>query len=194
MRPVGVLLAGGAGKRLGGDKAIVELDGRALARYPLAVLTTVCREVAVVAKRDTALPPLGESVAVWVEPDEPRHPLCGVVHALRCAAGRPVLVVATDMPLLDAASLEEIMAAANPGAAAVVPVAHGRLQPLCALYEARALAGLANFDPGVRTTDAVRALGIVELAATNPDAFFNVNGPEDVVLASALRAGRPASP
>lgn len=191
MRPVGVVLAGGRGKRIGGDKAVVELDGRPLLLYPLAALSTVCDEVAVVAKRETALPPLGGRAVVWVEPDEPRHPLCGVVHALRLAAGRPALVVAADMPLLDAETLRRICAHPRDGAAAVVPRADGRLQPLCALYTPRALDGLADFDPAVRTADAVAALGIAELECDHAEAFFNVNGPEDVVMASVLRAGRP---
>lgn len=144
------------------------------------------------AKRDTALPPLGSSVTVWVEPDEPRHPLCGIVHALRLAAGRPVLVVATDMPLLAEATLREITGTSLDGAKAVVPIVDGRLQPLCALYTRAALAGLADFDPAVRTADAVRALGVVELATEHPESFFNVNGPEDIVMASALRAVRPS--
>src|SRR4051812_49455051 len=91
--PVGVVLAGGLGRRLGGDKAIVELEGRALVLYPLEALHEVCDEVAVVAKRDTLLPPLAGIASLWVEPDEPRHPLCGVAHALRLALGRAVLVV-----------------------------------------------------------------------------------------------------
>ena len=34
----------------------------------------VCARVAVVCKRDTALPPLPDGVERWDEPDEPRHP------------------------------------------------------------------------------------------------------------------------
>jgi molybdopterin-guanine dinucleotide biosynthesis protein A len=34
-RPVGAILAGGGGRRIGGDKAIVELHGRPLISYPL---------------------------------------------------------------------------------------------------------------------------------------------------------------
>jgi len=58
VKPVGVVLAGGAGRRIGGDKATVELAGRPLLLYPLAAVRAVLRDVAVVAKRVTALPPL----------------------------------------------------------------------------------------------------------------------------------------
>jgi molybdopterin-guanine dinucleotide biosynthesis protein A len=186
--PIGVVLAGGLGKRIGGDKAVDELAGRPLLLYPLTTLRTVVDEVAVVAKRDTSLPPLAGEANVWVEPDEPRHPLCGIVHALRLAAGRAVLVVAGDMALLDAGTLRAILATPVGEALAVVPSLHGRLEPLCALYLPAALGPLSRFDPSARTGDTVRALGIAILECEDDEPFFNVNAPEDVLTASALRA------
>jgi molybdopterin-guanine dinucleotide biosynthesis protein A len=190
--PVGVVLAGGRGRRLGGDKAIVELEGRALVHYPLEALHSVCDDVAVVAKRDTILPPLGGVADLWIEPDEPRHPLVGVAHALRLAAGRSILVVAVDLPLMDAATLRAIAEGDVGDAPVAVPRVHGRLQPLCALYTPRALAGLASFDVGARATDVVAALGVHEVEGLDETAFFNVNAPEDVLQASVLVRG--ASP
>lgn len=187
--PVGVVLAGGLGRRLGGDKAIVELEGRPLLLYPLEALHELCDDVVVVAKRETMLPPLAGAAQLWIEPDEPRHPLLGVAHALRQAAGRSILVVAVDLPLMDAATLRLIAqaepVAPNP-AAAVVPRVHGRLQPLCALYTARALPGLEAFEPDARATDVVEALGICEVQPPDASAFYNVNRPEDLLQASVL--------
>jgi molybdopterin-guanine dinucleotide biosynthesis protein A len=187
--PVGVVLAGGLGRRLGGDKAIVELEGRPLALYPLEALHEVCDQVAVVAKRDTLLPPLAGMADLWIEPDAPRHPLTGVVHALRLAAGRSILVVAVDLPLIDAATLRGIASTDPGGAVAVVPRVHGRLQPLCALYTPRALAGLEAFDEAARATDVVVALGVCETQPADPTAFYNVNRPEDLLQASVLVKG-----
>jgi molybdopterin-guanine dinucleotide biosynthesis protein A len=186
---VGVVLAGGRGRRIGGDKAIVELEGRPLALYPLEALHEVCDDVAVVAKRDTLLPPLAGLADLWIEPDEPRHPLTGVAHALEAAAGRAVLVVAVDLPLMDAATLRAIAQTDPGGAGAVVPRVHGRLQPLCALYLPVALAGLSGFDPTARATDVVASLGVREVEPTDPTAFYNVNRPEDLLQASVLVKG-----
>jgi molybdopterin-guanine dinucleotide biosynthesis protein A len=98
--------------------------------------------------------------------------------------GRPVLVVPVDLPLIDAATLQALLRADRTGVAAVVPRAHGRLQPLCALYCPAALAGLEAFDVTARAIDVVTALGIRELDGLDPMAFFNVNRPEDVLQAS----------
>jgi molybdenum cofactor guanylyltransferase len=185
-KPVGVVLAGGDGRRIGGDKAIVELEGRPLVAYPVEALHEVCDDVAVVAKRDTVLPSLGGSADVWIEPDEPRHPLCGIVHALQLAGGRPVLVVAVDLPLVDAPTLRLLLDAAMNGAPAVVPRAHGRLQPFCALYTAAALPGLETFRPDERATDVVGRLGAIIVEPADETAFYNVNRPEDLLQVSAL--------
>jgi molybdopterin-guanine dinucleotide biosynthesis protein A len=192
--PVGVVLAGGRGRRLGGDKAIVELEGRALVHYPIEALHSVCDDVVVVAKRDTLLPSLSGVADLWIEPDEPRHPLVGVAHALGLATGRPILVVAVDLPLVDAAVLRTILSTdPTPEATVVAPRAYGRLQPLCALYTPGALAaGLNRFDPSARTIEVVESLGVRVVEGIDETAFFNVNAPEDVLRASVLVRG--ASP
>jgi molybdopterin-guanine dinucleotide biosynthesis protein A len=166
---LGVVLAGGLGRRLGGpEKPLLELAGRPLISYPLAALREALGEAVVVAKHE--LPGL----EVWVEPPEPRHPLTGIVHALRAAGGRAIFVCAADMPLLDAAEVQAICAARG-DAPAVVPRAGGRLQPLCALYEQSALAGLEQATPAAALTATVEAL--VPLVLERPDArpYTNVN-------------------
>jgi molybdopterin-guanine dinucleotide biosynthesis protein A len=175
---------------MGGDKAIVNLAGRPLLHYPLAALQMVVDEIAVVAKRDTALPRLPAVVPVWVEPDLPRHPLVGIAHALRMAAGRPVLVCAADLPLITPAVLRELLMADPGSASAVVPRSASGLEPLCALYLPKALPVLARFAPGARAIDVVSELGPAIIEVADISAFLNVNAPEDLLRASALMGSR----
>jgi len=65
------------------------------------------------------------------------------------------------------------------------------LQPLCALWSARALgAGLTEaVTRGDRATDVAEALGVRALDGLDPDAFYNVNAPEDLLGAAALLTG-----
>ena len=187
---IGAVLAGGGGRRIGGDKAMVELEGRPLVHYPLNVLRAVLDEVAVVAKQSTVLPGLDVEIAIWLEPEEPRHPLAGVVHALRCARGQPVVVVAGDMPFVTRGLVAALARERSRGAAAVVPLAGGRLQPLCARYEPRALGALAGCDLAAPVSDAVGALAPRILEWPDEEPFFTVNGPEDILQAAALLGGR----
>src|SRR4051794_11932304 len=95
------VLAGGRGSRLGGAKATAELGGGARIAHVLRAAPAV--EPLVVAKRDTPLPPL--DVPVWIEPDEPYHPLTGLVTALEHG---PCVAVACDQPWLTGELLGEL--------------------------------------------------------------------------------------
>jgi molybdopterin-guanine dinucleotide biosynthesis protein A len=70
-----IVLAGGAGTRLGRPKAAATLAGRPLVEHVLAAAREGGLEPIVVARADSALPPL--DCPVVIEPAQPRHPLCG---------------------------------------------------------------------------------------------------------------------
>jgi molybdenum cofactor guanylyltransferase len=191
-QPIGVVLAGGLGRRLGGPKASVQLRGRPLISYPLRALHEALGNVVVVAKLDSDLPRM-TGVEVWTEPDLPRHPLTGVVHALSLAGGSPIMVCACDLPLVTPALVGQIAAADPGGAPAVVARSEGRLQPLLGRYEPVALGPLAAAlgREGTPLSEAVWALGPRLVDVADPDLLFNVNAPEDLLRACALLAGPP---
>ena len=185
--PIGVILAGGLGRRMGGSKALVNLNGRPLISYPLEAMWRALGSVAVVAKMESRLPNL-PGVTVWHEPSAPHHPLVGIVHALGLADGRPVVVCGVDFPFVDDQLLRALARADGRGVSAVVCAAEGRLQPLVARYEPEALALLAPAAATgeVRLTDAVAALKPRVREVGDPDILFNVNSPDDLLLASAM--------
>ncbi len=186
-QPVGVVLAGGLGMRMGGSKAIVALGGRPLICYPLDALSAALRDVAIVAKPDTELPSL-PGMRVWIEPAQPRHPLVGLINALELAEGRAVLACAADLPFVTAELIATLARCDPQGAPAVIATSGGRLQPLLGCYQSSALpllsADAADFQRPLR--DLVRALGPRLLEVTDPDALFNVNAPDDLLQAAAM--------
>ena len=194
--PVGVILAGGRGRRMGGSKALVALGGVPLIAYPLAALRAVTAEVAIVAKPDTRLPDL-PGLTVWIEPSSPQHPLVGIVYALEMAGGRPVLVCASDLPFVTPELLGRVAAARGPGgrpdAPAVVCAHAGAVQPLLGCYWPQAepvlRAGLDELRP-LRAV--VAELRPVILEVSDAEALFNVNAPEDVLTATAMLDRRRA--
>jgi molybdopterin-guanine dinucleotide biosynthesis protein A len=188
---IGVVLAGGEGRRLGaegGGKAVQPLAGRPLAAYPAAALRAECQRVAVVCKPDTRLPEL-PGVARWEEPAEPRHPLTGIVHALE-RAGEPVLVCAVDLPLVTPEACRSLLTvAARSGARATVAVAGDVLQPVLAVYAPAALPALRDATPGRPLTETV--LGLDPARVALPERLVrSVNTPADLEAAeAAVRAG-----
>jgi len=189
MAPLGAVLAGGRGSRLGGAKASAELGGSPLLAYPLAELAAAGIEAVVCAKEAEELPPLG--VPVVREPPRPRHPLAGIVAALRAGEGRPLVVIACDMPFVACGLLRLLAEAPEP---LVVPLAGGRLQPLLGRYEAALLprleAALAEEAPLTRTVESLgpHHLREADLARFGDPArlLFNVNDAGDLRRAEAL--------
>ncbi len=192
-KPVGAILAGGRGLRIGGEKAIVELQGKPLICYPVEAVQQVLTRVAIMAKTGTRLPRL-PGVAVWIEPESPRHPLTGIAQALALAGGRPVLICAGDLPFVTPELIRRLVKADAGRAPAVVACAQERMQPLLGCYQPRALDLLADAarDGTGRVTDAVAALEPVLLEVDDPDELFDVDSPDDLLLASAMLDRRRA--
>ena len=183
--PVGVVLAGGVGRRLGGAKATAELAGRPLVAWPLAALREALGtggEVVVVAKPATELP-AALGVEVWIEPATPSHPLVGLVRALEGAGGRPVLVCPVDVPFVTAATLARL--ARTPGALAGDGA---RVHPLLGRWEPGTLPALREVLAAGEPLPAMRALA-ADLGAraleVDVGELVNVNTPEDLAAAAA---------
>ena len=187
------------------------MAGRALVSYPLDALAAVCDRVAVVAKGHTDLPADIGPVERWNEPDEPRHPLAGIVHALE-TAGEPVLVCAADMPFVTASACRGLLAAAGGAGAgptdrggppsepttarwqapaATIAEANGSLEPLLGIYLPEALSALRAAPADAPLRAVVEALDPlrVALAAT---VLRSVNTPADLDAAEReLNAAAP---
>ncbi len=190
-QPLGVVLAGGRGRRIGGDKAVAQLAERPLIAYPVTALSAVLRDVRVLAKADTQLPPL-PGVELWIEPDEPRHPLTGILQALRRAGGRRVLVCAADLPFVTPRLVTELIGTDPGDAPAVIAARAGSAQPLLGCYGPQA-AGLlegAARPTSVPLRTAVAAICPRLLEVEAAELLFNVNSPEDLGRAEALISRR----
>jgi molybdopterin-guanine dinucleotide biosynthesis protein A len=193
-RPIGAILAGGAGLRIGGEKATVELHGKPLIFYPFEALSPVVKRVAILAKSSTKLPPIS-GVTVWIEPERPSHPLVGITQALALAGGRPVLVCAGDLPFVSS-DLIRRLARADPGRApAVLACARGTMQPLLGCYQPSAL-GLLSGPARDGTAPLLETIGTIDpvlIEADDPEELFDVDTPDDLLQAAAMLDRRRAA-
>lgn len=131
----GALLTGGASRRMGFDKALVEVDGLPNALRLARALAGVASPLVEVGPGYSGLEAVREAPAGA----GPLAALCAGAAALQQVGhAGPVLVVSCDLPFMTAQGLGTI--AAWPGEASVVPVAQGRLQPLCARWSPADLA------------------------------------------------------
>jgi molybdopterin-guanine dinucleotide biosynthesis protein A len=132
----GVVVAGGASRRFGSDKALAVLDGETLVERAHRAVRQVCAEV-VIADAGRGLIASVRSVA-----DGPGHgPAAAILGAAQALPGRALLVLACDLPRVPVDLLRRIAAESGDW---VVPAHAGGLEPLCALYRPRALRALAE--------------------------------------------------
>jgi molybdopterin-guanine dinucleotide biosynthesis protein A len=175
---LGVVLAGGESRRMGRDKALVEVDGQPLWRRQVAVLRDAGAERVVVVRRRGQ-----ESIDY---PDcqfdvfQDSGPLAGIHAALGIGSYPLIAVLAVDMPGIDAAWFCWLQASSQPGGGAVASGGDG-LEPLAALYPA---SSLAEVEARLRR----RELSVQSLARS-----LAASGLVSIVEAPAAYAGRLAS-
>ena len=184
----GLVLAGGAGSRLGRPKATVVVRGRTLAERAVELLAARCEPVVVVSRPDVPLPSLG--VTVVFDRKGVRGPMNALATGLAAVDTHDVLVLACDLPFTG--PVLDRLAAAEPGS--TVAARDDRLQPLCARYPRletlEACRRLAN--QGVRRmTSLLLALDATSIDV-DADELFNVNTLADLE-AARLRPPRPGA-
>lgn len=198
-RCVGAILAGGRASRFGGArKGLALVGGRRIVDHVAAALARAADELLVVTGADDAGTWLAGVRAVPdVVPDV--GSLGGLHAALAHADGADVLVVAWDMPFVDAGLLAALRAGGEAGDAdAVLPRSGARLggEPLCAWYAARCLPTATSLLAGGERragalAAAVRTAWVDPAPWGEPGRLFaNVNTPEELARARAL-AGDP---
>lgn len=127
----GFVLAGGKSSRMGTDKAFLELEGRTLLSRMMNLVGGITSEVHIVGLR-SKFEPFGPVI----EDLYPNRGPLGGIHAALSASGKDLnLILAVDLPLVEAAFLEYLIAKAR-AADVLVTVARagGGWQPLCAIY------------------------------------------------------------
>ncbi len=162
VRPLGVMLAGGSSRRMGTDKALIEIEGRHIAEIVASALREATDGMVVAGRPDgwlglPGIPDLSE---------ERRGPLAGLLAVAGANPDRQLLVVGVDQPWVRPQTLANIVRLT--GDLPVVPVDDGTRQTLCASYPAglhhqireeyeasgsiQSLLDLVSFEPVVETS------------------------------------------
>ncbi|HUC10238.1 MAG TPA: molybdenum cofactor guanylyltransferase MobA [Stellaceae bacterium] len=200
MSVVGLLLAGGQSRRMGGgDKALRLLGGVSLLERVIARLRPQVGALVINANGDPArfagfdLPVVADSVPDFA------GPLAGVLAGLDWAAAQQpdcefVASVATDAPFLPRDLVARLMhGLSEAGADLCCAASGGRAHPVFGLWPVRLCEDLrrAVVVEGVRKVDewtSRHKIVTVPFSDHPVDPFFNANRPADLVAAAALLA------
>jgi len=204
-KPLGLVLAGGLARRMGGgDKARIRIGGATILERVLARLSPQCARVIVNANgdparfADTGLPVVPDSVADYA------GPLAGVLAGLDWAAAQApdidwVASVPADCPFVPRDLVSRLHAARVAGDTPLACARSGEWRhPVVGLWPVSLRADLrrALVDEGLRkieTWTARHGVSLADWPVEPVDPFLNVNTPEDVAHATAAAAQYPAA-
>lgn len=190
--PLGVVLAGGAGQRMGGNKSYRLIGGRRLVDLALEALASVCPRQVVVTTDVASLAVMSCPIIADRWPGQ--GPLAALATALLETQAESIILLAVDMPFVKPVLLR-LLTQASEGQKAVASSSHLGPEPLLSYYHRLCLpAALRLLEKGERRPrfllKAVRAriLSTEEVAAVDPEglSFFNVNSPADIQKAEKL--------
>lgn len=189
----GLVLSGGYSQRMQRDKAALVVDGQTQLARAVHLLQSVCADVFISVRADQQNDPTRAGYAQIVDQLQDIGPAAGILAALGARTDHAWLVVAVDLPLLDANTLTALIAARDPTTLATAYRSHhdGLPEPLCAIWEPASSNLLDTFLRGGRNCPRKFLIShpvrLIDLAA--PDALANVNTPEEYAstVASARR-------
>lgn len=194
---IGTLLAGGKGRRFGyRDKAQIELNGRVLYEYALDKLAKQTDDVVVVSSERPDW--MGQDLKVkWVKDVMPGGqsigPVGGILAALSDAVEQygwdvRVLTAPVDAPFFPRSLGDKLIAALDAGGPIAIARCGDRLHPTFGVWSGAALGDLkALVSSGERALYRIaKSIGSVEVVFDDPDAFLNINTPEDLERAKAF--------
>ncbi|MDD7814793.1 molybdenum cofactor guanylyltransferase [Mycobacterium sp. CSUR Q5927] len=190
-RLAGVVLAGGASRRMGRDKATLTVagmfDGRTLVEHLVSIVSRRCDPVFVVAAQDQALPVLAAQVLRDEVPGLGPLPAVGLgLRAAARAGADRAFVCAVDMPFLTSELIDQLADSTRPqdapDVADIVLPRAGRDHYLAGIYRTRLAETVdALVGAGERRVGAlVDLVEVRRIVVTDAAPLTNLNSPDDV--------------
>jgi len=132
----GLVLAGGLSTRMQSDKALLDYHGKPQVEWAAELIAPFCVSVHVSVRAGFTEPTVA-GLPVIVDEHHDAGPIAGIAAAQRAHPDAAWLVVACDLPFLDAATLEHLVSHRDPARAATAyrSAYDGLPEPLCAIWE-----------------------------------------------------------
>ena len=168
---------------MGRDKASLSYDGRTQPERVAELLKTQCEEVFVSLRIGQETPDGVSDLTIIFDSGERSGPMAGILSAFRKKPSVAWLVVACDLPLIDSATLDNLVENRDSThvATAYRSSSDSLPEPLFAIYEPHAVDILSDFESqGVFCPRKVLISSKTHLLdPVNPRALDNVNTPQD---------------
>lgn len=197
-----MILAGGAGRRIGSEKAFLEFFGSTMIERTVDLVAEVVDDVVVVARDEEQLARLQDLVPeakLACDSVQGFGPVAGLAAGMAAARGERALAVGCDLPFLKPEVLELLFDLADGYEAAIPAREDGLIEPLHAVYRSDSMARACEeaLASGMRRIRAplerlrVKYVSLELLRPLDPEllGLFNLNTEEDLSEAGRI-AGR----
>ena len=185
----GLVLAGGASRRMGEDKAALRYHGRTQLDWACERLGRHCEKVFVSMRRGQAGDEIRRRHPAIYDEHEDIGPIAGIAAAQATHPAHAWLVVACDLPFLTDTSLAALVASRDGRPVIAYRSAHDGLpEPLCAIYEPETRVAILKFIASGRHCPRkfVLGSGVELLEQPEPAALDNINTPAELERARRL--------
>ena len=188
----GLVLSGGRSTRMRQDKAVLAYAGETQLDRAVRLLRAKLGEVYVSVRADQATEPTRARYPQVVDAGDVEGPIAGIRAAQAQDPAAAWLVLACDLPLLDEATLDRLIASrdATRAATAYRSSRDALPEPLCAIYEPGSQGSLEAFLATGRNCPRKFLINsdTLLLDQPNPRALDNVNTPTEFQATSAQLA------
>lgn len=178
---LGLVLAGGKSQRMGHDKGSIDYHGMPQREYAATLLAQFCEDVYISVRPDQT-DAVSSAFALLPDTFAGLGPMGAILSAFREKPDAAWLVVACDLPMLDAEALQQLTSGRKTGAMATAfnsPV-NQFPEPLIAIWEPRSYPILLQFLAQGYSCPRKALINskVHLLEANDPEALFNVNDHE----------------
>jgi molybdenum cofactor guanylyltransferase len=191
----GLVLTGGRSRRMQRDKAGLEYAGKSQLERAMELLTPLVTRCFVSVRPDQVNDPQRTAYDTITDIKPDLGPMGGIHAALHTYPDHAWLILACDLPFLDRATLQHLIAqrASTRVATAYRSRFDGQPEPLCAIFEPRSLQiieqSLAQDQQCPRGLLSRSDVKLLDLP--NPQALDNINTGEEYAAATAALGAAP---
>ncbi|MSQ92741.1 MAG: molybdenum cofactor guanylyltransferase [Gammaproteobacteria bacterium] len=193
----GLVLAGGRSSRMREDKAALTIRRRPQLELAIELLAPFVSRTWVSVREDQRGDPLRAAFPQIVDGPWAEGPIAGIIAAQAAHPEATWLVVACDLPLLDAATLSRLLAGRDSGrlATAFRSAGDGLPEPLCAIYEPASREAILHFVAGGISCPRKFLIrhDVALLVPASPSALANANTPEELAAVRQALAAQESA-
>ncbi|MCE9600058.1 MAG: molybdenum cofactor guanylyltransferase [Spirochaetia bacterium] len=182
---IGIVLSGGHSHRMGQDKGLMIHEGITWCERAAVLLADFCDSVLVSVREDQPGYATLPGIKLLID-RKASGPATALAQIHRLHPKEDLLVLASDMPLIQKQTLQSLLEARQdePNMDVYMYETDGHLQPLCSVYAQTGLALLANAVLRGRLSfkDILPELGLHRILIPASPEFFPINSPGDLRL------------